>query len=191
MIGRVRGAAFLAADLGRHLVAVELGQLDVEQDEVGRLGAPQAESFGAVGRDDDVVPSCLRVYCSSRWTFASSSTTRILAAISPPRAWLERWVRGGPAGDPGAVMIRAVRARRPPGRHPRRGPPEGHPQEVRDAPLIVLPGHRMRGAVLGAGDGPVLGVRPGQRGQATAFGDRTVVSASPWMSSTAPARRAR
>jgi hypothetical protein len=25
------------------------------------------------------------VYCRSRWTFWSSSTTRILAAISPPR----------------------------------------------------------------------------------------------------------
>ena len=44
----VRGAALLAADLGRDLVAVELGQLDVEQDQVRRLGAPQAEAFRAV-----------------------------------------------------------------------------------------------------------------------------------------------
>ena len=51
----VGGAALLAADLGRDLVAVELGQHDVEQDEVGRLGAPQAEPFRAVAGDDDVV----------------------------------------------------------------------------------------------------------------------------------------
>ena len=37
------------------LVPVELGQHDVEEDQVRRLGAPQAESLGAVRRDDDVV----------------------------------------------------------------------------------------------------------------------------------------
>ena len=51
----VAGAALLGPDLGRDLVAVELGQHDVEQDQVGRLGAPQAESLRAIGRDDDVV----------------------------------------------------------------------------------------------------------------------------------------
>ena len=51
----VAGGALLGPDLGRDLVAVELGQHDVEQDQVGRLGAPQAEPLRAVGRDDDVV----------------------------------------------------------------------------------------------------------------------------------------
>jgi hypothetical protein len=51
----VAGAPLLCPDLRRHLVAVELGEHDVEEDEIGRLGAPQAESFRAVRRDDDVV----------------------------------------------------------------------------------------------------------------------------------------
>ncbi len=51
----VAGGALLGPDLGRDLVAVELGQHDVEQDQVGRLGSPQAESLRAIGRDDDVV----------------------------------------------------------------------------------------------------------------------------------------
>ena len=51
----VAGAALLGPDLGRDLVAVELGQHDVEKDQVGRLGTPQAESLRAIGRDDDVV----------------------------------------------------------------------------------------------------------------------------------------
>ena len=55
MIGTWLGAALLRPDLRRDLVAVELGQHDVEQDQVGRLGAPQPEPFGAVARDDDVV----------------------------------------------------------------------------------------------------------------------------------------
>ena len=42
-------------DLRRDLVAVELGQDDVEQDQVGRLRPPQPETFGAVTRDDDLV----------------------------------------------------------------------------------------------------------------------------------------
>ena len=44
----VAGGAFLGPDLRRDLVAVELGQHDVEQDQVGRLGAPQPEALGAV-----------------------------------------------------------------------------------------------------------------------------------------------
>jgi hypothetical protein len=51
----VAGAALLGPDLRRHLVAVELGQHDVEEDQVGRLGAPQPEAFGAVPGDDDLV----------------------------------------------------------------------------------------------------------------------------------------
>src|SRR4029078_10009870 len=39
----------------RDLVAVELGQHDVEQNQVGRLGPPQAESLRAIGRDNDAV----------------------------------------------------------------------------------------------------------------------------------------
>ncbi len=56
----VRGAALLAADLGRHLVAVELGQHDVEQDQVRRFGAPQAESLSPITGDDDVVALLLQ-----------------------------------------------------------------------------------------------------------------------------------
>ncbi len=44
----VAGGALLGPDLGRDLVAVELGQHDVEQDQVGRLGSPQPESLRAV-----------------------------------------------------------------------------------------------------------------------------------------------
>ena len=55
----VGGLALLGPDLRRDLVPVELGQRDVEEDEVRRLGAPQAESLGAVGRDDDLVPLLL------------------------------------------------------------------------------------------------------------------------------------
>ena len=51
----VARAALLRPDLRRDLVAVELGQVDVEQDQVGRLRAPQPEPFGAVTRDDDLV----------------------------------------------------------------------------------------------------------------------------------------
>jgi hypothetical protein len=55
----VGATGFLLADLRRDLVPVELGQHDVEQDQVGRLGAPQPEPFGAIPRDDDVVPLLL------------------------------------------------------------------------------------------------------------------------------------
>ena len=58
--GNVGGAPLLCPDLGRDLVAVELGEHDVEEDQVGRLGSPQAESFRAVGRDDDVVALLLQ-----------------------------------------------------------------------------------------------------------------------------------
>jgi hypothetical protein len=37
----MRGAAFFTPDLGRHLVAVQLGQHDIEQDQIGRFRAPQ------------------------------------------------------------------------------------------------------------------------------------------------------
>src|SRR4051812_16472089 len=43
-------------------------------------------------------PSCLRVYWSSRWTFGSSSTTRILAAIRACRASLWGAARGDVGG---------------------------------------------------------------------------------------------
>ena len=56
----VAGRALLGPDLRRDLVAVELGQHDVEEDQVGRLGAPQAESLGAVRRDDDLVALLLQ-----------------------------------------------------------------------------------------------------------------------------------
>ena len=45
----------LLADLGRDLVAVELREHHVEEDERGLLGAPQLESFGAVAGDEDLV----------------------------------------------------------------------------------------------------------------------------------------
>ena len=47
--------AFLGPDLGRDLVAVQFGQGDVEQDQRGLLGAPKAETLGAVGRLHDLV----------------------------------------------------------------------------------------------------------------------------------------
>ena len=56
----VAGRPFLGPDLRRDLVAVELGQHDVEQDQVGRLGAPQAEALGTVRRDDDLVAFLLQ-----------------------------------------------------------------------------------------------------------------------------------
>ena len=56
----VAGRAFLGPDLRRDLVPVELGQHDVEQDQVGRLGAPQPEALGAVRRDDDLVAFLLQ-----------------------------------------------------------------------------------------------------------------------------------
>ena len=51
----VAGGALLGPDLGGYLVAVKLGQHDVEQDEVRHLGRPQAVPFRAVRGDDDVV----------------------------------------------------------------------------------------------------------------------------------------
>ena len=53
-------AALLAPDLGRDLVAIELGQHDVEEDQVGRLGAPQPEALRPIARDDDVVALLLQ-----------------------------------------------------------------------------------------------------------------------------------
>ena len=47
--------ALLGPDLRRDLVSVDLGKHDVEQDQGGRLGAPQPESLGAVGRHEDLV----------------------------------------------------------------------------------------------------------------------------------------
>ena len=58
-MGTWRGGLFLGPDLRGDLVAIELGQGHVEQDQVGRLGPPQPEPFGAVGGDDDVVPLLL------------------------------------------------------------------------------------------------------------------------------------
>src|SRR3954462_7256186 len=73
-------------------------------------------------------PSCLRVYCSSRWTFGSSSTTRILAAISGCGASLWGAARGNGGGR--AEYRRTtlcserspnVRSDPPPNGSPRRG----------------------------------------------------------------------
>jgi hypothetical protein len=55
----MRPARFLLADPRRDLVAVELGQHDVEQDQVGRLGTPQPESISTIPGDDDVIPLLL------------------------------------------------------------------------------------------------------------------------------------
>jgi hypothetical protein len=51
----VAGVALFLADLRRDLVAVELGQHDVEQDQGRRLLSPQPEALGAVRGGDDVV----------------------------------------------------------------------------------------------------------------------------------------
>jgi hypothetical protein len=56
----VAGLAFLRPDLRRDLVPVELGQHHVEEDQVGLLGAPEAEPLGAVARDDDLVAFLLQ-----------------------------------------------------------------------------------------------------------------------------------
>jgi hypothetical protein len=48
-------AGLLLADLLGDLVAVELGEHDVQQDEVGRLLRPQAEPLGPIPGDDDVI----------------------------------------------------------------------------------------------------------------------------------------
>ena len=53
--GHVPRRAFLGPDLGRHLVAVELGQHHVEEDQRRVLLAPEPEPFGPVRRDHDVV----------------------------------------------------------------------------------------------------------------------------------------
>jgi hypothetical protein len=50
----VAARALLLPDLGRDLVAVELRQHHVEQDQRRILGAPEAEAFGAVGGRDDL-----------------------------------------------------------------------------------------------------------------------------------------
>ena len=47
--------ALFGPDLGRDLIAVELRQHDVEEHQRRTLGRPQAESLGAVTRDDDLV----------------------------------------------------------------------------------------------------------------------------------------
>ena len=47
--------ALLGPDPARHLVAVELGQHHVEQQQVGVLEAPQPHGLGPVGRGQDLV----------------------------------------------------------------------------------------------------------------------------------------
>src|SRR3954451_5567589 len=73
-------------------------------------------------------PSCLRVYWRSRWTFGSSSTTRILAAISGCGASLWGAARGdgwGRAEDRRTTLCSErspnVRSDPPPNGSPRRG----------------------------------------------------------------------
>ena len=56
----VAGGPFLGPDLRRHLVAVELREHDVEEDQVRSLGAPQAEPLRAVGGNDDFVALLLQ-----------------------------------------------------------------------------------------------------------------------------------
>ena len=51
----VAGGPLLRPDLRGDLVAVELREHDVQEDQVGCLGAPQAESFRAIRGDEDVV----------------------------------------------------------------------------------------------------------------------------------------
>src|SRR5262249_43264472 len=56
----VARGAFLGPDLRRDLIPVELREHDVQEDQVGRLGAPQPESLGTVSSDDDLVPLLLQ-----------------------------------------------------------------------------------------------------------------------------------
>ena len=56
----MRGAALFTPDLGRHLVAVKLGQQDIEQDEIGCFRAPQSEPLRPVGGGDDVIAFLLQ-----------------------------------------------------------------------------------------------------------------------------------
>jgi len=56
----VADRAFFGPDLRGDLVPVELGQHHVEEDQVGLLGAPEAEPLGAVARDDDLVAFLLQ-----------------------------------------------------------------------------------------------------------------------------------
>jgi hypothetical protein len=51
----VRVGRLLGPDFRGHLVAVEVRQHHVQEDQVGRLGAPQPEPLGAIGCGDDVV----------------------------------------------------------------------------------------------------------------------------------------
>ena len=133
----VRRAALFAADLGRDLVAVELGQHDVEQDEIGRLGAPQAEALGAVPGDDDVVALLLervlqealdiRVVIDDEDLCGHQSSTAGARAV------------GAPAGAPRRGDYRA-------GPRPHRivaaPATERKTQEVRDPPLVVIAARR-------------------------------------------------
>jgi hypothetical protein len=60
MIGMWLPLGLLGPDLLGDLVAVELGEHDVEQDHVRQLGAPQPESLGTVDRADDLVALLLQ-----------------------------------------------------------------------------------------------------------------------------------
>ena len=138
-VGRL---ALLRPDLGRDLVAVQLGQHHVEEDQVRPLGAPQPEAFGTIRRHDDVValllqgvlqqPLDIRVVIDDQDLGRHQSSERVAGC--------------GSAGLGPGVAIIGRRLRRPRGPHrscprtpigsrSRAGPrPHGRPPRTRSGP---------------------------------------------------------
>ena len=170
MIGTWRGRALLGPDLRRDLVAVELGQHDVEQDQVGRLGAPEPEAFRAVDGDDDLVALLLQRVLEQALDVWVVVDDEDLGRHQSP-SWLPPF--GALSGTGGVDYRRAApRARRSARRR------NASTRSSYAAGAVAWPG-----AVTGTWDDHVLGVRAGGRGQALAAASGIVVSAAPWMSS--------
>ena len=104
----VRGATLLAADLGRHLVAVQLGQHDVQEDQVRRLCAPQPEAFGSVRGDDDVVPLLLEGVLQQSLDIRVVIDDEDLGRHQSSAG--VAWSVGSPAGDSGRAIISCASA---------------------------------------------------------------------------------